>query len=183
MSEEIKAVADRLKGLREIMDVSIEEAAEVCGLTTEQYQKYESGSVDIPVGVLQCMAKKYNIDLTVLISGSEPHMHSYFLTKKDRGLSVDRRADYKYQSLAYGFKNRKADPFIVTVTPEDTKEIHFNSHPGHEFNYMLEGTMRIVVDSREMILEPGDSLYFDATCQHGMQALNNKKAKFLAIII
>ena len=96
---------------------------------------------------------------------------------------MDRRSDYKYQSLAFGFSNRKADPFIVTITPEETKEIHFNSHPGHEFNYMIEGCMKIVVDGKEMILEEGDSLYFDATKQHGMQALNDKPAKFLAIII
>ena len=35
----------------------------------------------------------------------------------------------------------------------------------------------------ENVLEEGDSVYFDATKQHGMQALNNQKAKFLAIII
>lgn len=183
MNEAIKAVADRLKGLREIMDVTVEEAAKTCGITVEQYINYESGEIDIPVGVLHCMAKQYNIELTTLISGGEPHMKAYCLTKKGKGLSVDRRKDYKYQSLASGFMNRKADPFLVTITPEDTKEVHFNSHPGHEFNYVLEGTMRIFVDGKAMELEEGDCLYFDATKPHGMQALNNKNAKFLAIII
>ena len=183
MNEEIKAVADRLIGLREIMDVSVEEAAGVCGISIEQYKKYETGTVDIPVGILQSMSKKYGIDLGTLISGKEPHMHSYCLTKKDKGLSVDRRSDYKYQALAAGFQNRKADPFVVTITPEETREIHFNAHPGHEFEYMIEGSMKLVVDGKEMTLEEGDSVYFDATKQHGMQALNDKKAKFLAIII
>lgn len=183
MNGAIKAVADRLKGLREIMDVTVEEAARVCGISAGQYEKYETGDIDIPVGVLHSMAKEYGFELTTLISGNEPHMKSYFLTKKDKGLSVDRRSDYKYQSLAFGFANRRADPFIVTVTPEETREIHFNSHPGHEFNFMLEGSMKIVVDGKEMQLDEGDSLYFDATKPHGMQALNNKKAKFLAIII
>lgn len=183
MNEEIKAVADRLIGLREIMEVSVEEAADVCGVSVEQYNAYESGNVDIPVGILQSMSKKYGIDLGTLISGKEPRMHFYCLTKKDKGLSVDRRNDYKYQALATGFQNRKADPFIVTITPEDTKEIHFNAHPGHEFEYMLEGSMKCVIDGKEMILEEGDSVYFDATKQHGMQALNGKNAKFLAMII
>lgn len=183
MNEEIKAVADRLIGLREIMDVSVEEAARVCGVSAEQYKAFESGTVDIPVGILQSMSKKYGIDLGTLISGKEPHMHSYCLTKKDRGLSVDRRSDYKYQALASGFQHRKADPFLVTITPEETKEIHFNSHPGHEFEYMIEGAMRLVIDGKELTVEEGDSVYFDATKPHGMQALNNAKAKFLAIII
>ena len=110
-------------------------------------------------------------------------MHSYCLTKKDKGLSVDRRSDYKYQALAAGFQNRKADPFIVSITPEETKEIHYNSHPGHEFEMVLEGSMKVVIDGKELMLEEGDSIYFDATKKHGMQALNGKNAKFLAIII
>ena len=48
---------------------------------------------------------------------------------------------------------------------------------------MIEGSMKIVVDGKEMQLDEGDSLYFDATKQHGMQALNNAPARFLAIII
>jgi len=183
MNEEIKAVADRLIGLREIMDVSVEEAASVCNVSIEKYKSYETGEVDIPVGILQSMAKNYGIDLGTLISGQEPHMHSYCLTKKDKGLSVERRSDYRYQALATGFQNRKADPFIVCITPEETKELHTNSHTGHEFEYMIEGSMKLVIDGKELILEEGDSIYFDATKQHGMQALNNKNAKFLAIII
>ncbi|MGP1587723.1 MAG: helix-turn-helix domain-containing protein [Treponemataceae bacterium] len=182
MNDDIKAVADRLMGLREIMDVGIEEAAGVCGVSIEQYRIYESGTVDIPVGVLQSMAKKYGIDLGTLISGKEPHMHSYCLTKKDKGLTVERRKDYKYEALASGFINRKADPFIVTVPFDPKSEIHFNSHPGHEFNYMIQGKMQIIVDQKEMILEAGDSIYFDGTKKHGMRALE-QNTKFLAMII
>lgn len=183
MSDEIKAVADRLKGLREIMDATVEEAAAVCGISIEQYLSYESGTTDIPVGVLQSMSKKYGIDLGTLISGNEPHMHSYCLTKKDKGLTVERRKDYKYEALASGFINRKADPFIVTVPYDEKAEIHFNSHPGHEFEYMIEGEMTIVVDGKEMNLTAGDSIYFDGTKLHGMKATGGKPAKFLAMII
>ena len=182
MTEELQAVADRLKGLRDVLDVSVEEAAKVCGITTEEYAEYEGGAKDIPVSVLHSMAKQYGIELTTLISGDEPHMHSYFLTKKDKGLSVERRADYKYQALAHGFINRKAEIFTVTVSPKN-EEIHFNAHPGHEFDYMIEGSMRIVVDGKEMRLDEGDSLYYDATKPHGMQAIGDKDAKFLAIIL
>lgn len=182
MNEEIKAVADRLIGLRDIMNATVEEAAEVCGISVEQYKEYESGNIDIPVGVLQSMSKKYGIDLGTLISGKEPHMHSYCLTKKGKGLSVERRSDYKYEALASGFINRKCDPFIVTVPYDEKADIHFNSHPGHEFEYMIQGSMQIIVDGKEMILEAGDSIYFDGTKPHGMKALE-KDSKFLAMII
>ena len=182
MNEEIKAIADRLIGLRDIMDVSEQEAADVCGVSLELYKKYESGMIDIPVGVLQSMSKKYNIDLGTLISGKEPHMHSYCLTKKGKGLSVERRSDYKYEALASGFINRKSDPFIVTVPFSEKAEPHYNSHPGHEFVYMISGKMELTVDDKTMKVEEGDSVYFDATKKHAMVALE-KEAKFLDLII
>ena len=60
--------------------------------------------------------------------------------------------------------------------------MHFNSHPCQEFNYMLEGSIKIVIDGKELILDAGDSIYLDANKKHAMQALNEKNAKFLAII-
>ena len=182
MNDDLKMIAERLKGLREVMNVSVQEASEVCGITADEYRNYESGDTDIPVSVLHSMAKKYNFELTALISGDEPHMKSYSLTRKDRGVSVERRKDYKYQSLAQNFIHRKAEPFLVTVEPDDEKDIHFNKHPGQEFDYIIEGTLQIVYNGKEMVLEEGDSLYFDAAKPHGMKALGGKPVKFLAII-
>ncbi|MEI6503832.1 MAG: cupin domain-containing protein [Armatimonadota bacterium] len=48
---------------------------------------------------------------------------------------------------------------------------------------MLEGTLKIVIGSHELILEAGDSLYFDSSKPHGMQALGDTTARFLAIIL
>ncbi len=70
----------------------------------------------------------------------------------------------------------------VDPDPEDTP-IDFNTHPGQEFNYVVEGTLKIVIDNHELILNEGDSLYFDSNYKHGMKALNGKPAKFLAIIL
>jgi quercetin dioxygenase-like cupin family protein len=95
---------------------------------------------------------------------------------------MERTKAYKYQSLAAGFIDRKGDPFIVTVEPNDAP-IHLNSHPGQEFNMVLEGSMLISINGKELTLEEGDSIYFDANKLHGMKALNNKTVKFLAIIM
>ena len=57
-----------------------------------------------------------------------------------------------------------------------------NSHPGQEFNYVLKGTLMIVIDGKEFVLNAGDSLYFDASLPHGMKAMESEPAEFLAII-
>lgn len=183
MNDQIKQIAHRLKGLREVLDLSVADVATVCGLTPEAYERLESGETDIPVSVLHQIGTRYEIDLSALMFGEEPRMNSYFLTRNGQGASVQRTKAYKYQSLAAGFMNRKADPFIVTVEPSDSKEIYLNTHPGQEFNYILEGRMILQIGEKQLTLNEGDSLYFDANRPHGMKALDGKRVRFLAIIL
>ena len=183
MDEQLKQIADRLRAMREVLEISTDAAAVTCAITKEQYLNFESGQFDIPVSILHRMAQKYNFDITSLLTGEEPLMRSYTLTRKDKGLSVERQKAYKYQALAGNFQNRKADPFVVSVDPKEDAVVGFNSHPGQEFNYMIEGKLKIFIGSREMILEPGDSIYFDSGLPHGMLAMENKPAKFLAVIL
>jgi quercetin dioxygenase-like cupin family protein len=166
-----------------VLDISSEEVAALCGITVDRYEKMESGESELSVANLQKIAKKYGVSLDVLMFGEEPKMSSYFLTRKGQGKSVERRKAYQYESLASGFRGRKADPFIVTVEPKpaDTPK-EMNSHSGQEFNMVLEGTMELTIGSKPLILNEGDSIYFDATQPHGMRALNEQHVKFLAII-
>ena len=183
MDEQIKIIANRLREMRDILGVSLDDAAATCDLTNKQYQEIESGKADIPVSILHRMSLKFNIDLTTLLTGEEPHMHVYTLTRKEKGIGVERQKAYKYQALAGNFLKRKADPFIVTVESKPDAIVSFNSHPGQEFNYILEGKLKFFIGAKEMILEPGDSIYFDSGLPHGMLAIENKPAKFLAIIL
>lgn len=183
MSEEMREVAERLKGLRDVLDISVEDAAKVCGISVEEYSRYETGLVDIPLSVMFSLGKKYNIDLTTFISGDEPRKVSFFVTPRGKGISVNRLADYHFESLAYGYANRKADPFLVTINPGDIPEIHRVVHPGQEFNYCVEGKVRVVVGENEVILNEGDSLYFDSTKPHGQQNADGKRCRFITIIL
>jgi transcriptional regulator with XRE-family HTH domain len=183
MNKQLQEIAERLRGLRELMDISVEKMADVCRVSIEEYIGYESGDNDIPVSALQNISKTYNVELTALLFGAEPHMKAFYLTRAGQGTAMERTKAYKYQSLAAGFVGRKADPFIVTVEPAaDNVPMHLNSHNGHEFNYVLEGSMLLSIDGHELILHKGDSLYFDSTRPHGMKALNGKTVKFLAVI-
>ena len=182
MSEEIRQIAERLVGLRDALDLRPEDIASTCNIDLETYLGYESGEKDIPVSFLHQIAKHYGVELPALMFGYEPRMNSYFLTRKDKGVAVERTKAYKYQSLASGFMNRTADPFIVTVEPKAIDEpIHYNKHNGQEFNLVLEGSMHLRIGEKELVLNEGDSIIFDSTRPHGMKAID-RQVKFLAII-
>lgn len=184
MNEQIKQIAERLAGLRDALEISPEEMARGCHLTTEEYLALESGTVDISVSVLHQISQAYGVELTTLMFGDEPKMSTYFITRKGKGVAVERTKAYKYQSLAAGFAARKADPFLVTVHPKQEDEpIYLNSHQGQEYNMILSGRMLLQINNKQLILEEGDSIYFNSELPHGMKAMDGEKVSFLAIIL
>lgn len=183
MSEEIKQIAERLVGLRDSLDLQPEEIAATCHIDLDTYLGYESGEKDIPVSFLHQIAHHYGVELPTLMFGYEPRMSAYFLTRKDKGVAIERTKAYKYQSLAAGFANRKADPFMVTVEPTNPEApFTLNTHPGQEFNIVMEGSLHLRIGEKELVLHEGDSIIFDSTRPHGMKAIGEKPVKFLAII-
>lgn len=184
MEDQIRQIAERLRGLREVLELTAEDIARDCEISAEEYLRAETGDHDISVSMLQKIARKYSISLDALMFGEEPKMSSYFLTRAGKGISIERTKAYKYQSLAAGFMNRHSDPFIVTVEPKpDSEPIHYNSHNGQEFNYVLEGRMLLSINGKDLILNEGDSLYFNSKLPHGMKALDGKTVRFLAVIM
>lgn len=184
MNDQIRQIAERLRGLREVLEISSQELADNCEISIDEYRLAESGEADISVSMLQNIARKYDIALDALMFGEEPKMSSYFLTRAGMGISIERTQAYKYQSLASGFMNRKADPFIVTVEPKDENSpMQLNAHNGQEFNMVISGRMLLNINGKELTLNQGDSIYFDSKQPHGMKALDGKTVKFLAIIM
>lgn len=184
MEESIRQIGERLKGLRDVLNIPAEEVADLCGISLEHYLKIEAGEADPSVYRLSKISRKYGIDLDVLLFGEEPRMSSYFLTRAGQGLQIDRGEDYKYQSLASGFRGRKVDPFMTTVDPlPGDKNHNKNTHDGQEFDLVISGSLEITIEDKVLVLNPGDSIYFDGRRAHCMRALNNEPSTFLCVVI
>lgn len=182
--DQLKQVARRLHGLRDALDLSLEDMAQGCGITPETLQSYESGNVDIPVSFLHQLAAAYGVELTALLFGEEPKMNSYYITRNGKGVKVERTAAYSYQDLAAGFRQRVMAPFMVTINPDANTGAHLNpnTHPGQEFNYVVEGELEISIAGKNAVLHPGDSIMFDSTLPHALRATGEKPTRVIAII-
>ena len=183
MTGEIREIAERIKELREIAGVTVESLAEGLGISPETYRQYESGACDIPVSLLYEIAGRFKVELTEILTGERPRLHTYSLVRKGTSVAVKRSHEYDYQSLAPNFVHKRMEPLLVTVDPKASGSDETNSHPGQEFDYVTSGTLAVTIDDHELILSEGDALYFDSNHPHSMRALNDQPAQFLAIIL
>ena len=111
MSEQIKQIAMRIKELREIYGLTIEELAQDLNISPQEYRTYEKGETDIPVSVLYGISNKFKVELTAILTGDEPKLNIYSLVRKGQGIKVNRRKEYDYQSLAYNFAHKRPSLF------------------------------------------------------------------------
>lgn len=180
MEEELSQIPGRIKEFREILEISAIDMAKDIGLDYATYAKYESGELDIPISALYKIANRLGTDTTVLITGEDPRMEHASVCRKGKGVRIERYPGYEFSSLAYNFKGRTMEPLLVFLDPEK-EEAAPVSHSGQEFNYVVEGEVKVTVSSREYILSAGDSIYFDARLPHGQSAVKGP-AQFITII-
>lgn len=183
LNEYNKNIGRRIRELRELSDISTKEIADLLDIEEELYNKYENGETDIPASFLYELANKFEVDLGLILTGEETRMSIFDVTRANKGVSIKRRKEYHYENLCERFMHKKAEMFIVTVDPKEDAVPSLNTHPGQEFNYVLEGSLKIYIHNNEIVLNEGDSIIFDSNHRHAMVALNDKKAKFLAVIM
>jgi transcriptional regulator with XRE-family HTH domain len=182
MKERLEEIGSRLRELRELSNITTEDMAEYLDITAEAYSCYEQGKLDIPASKLIEIARKFDVDMSLLLTGDEPRMNIFSVTRKGHGVEVERRKQYRYQSLAGNFIHKKAEPFIVTVEPRKDKP-SFNSHPGQEFDFVLAGTLKLYIHDRAVMLNEGDSIFFDSSYKPALEAVDDKPAQLLVVVM
>ncbi len=184
---DIKLIAERIRCIREDLGITVEEMAALCEMSVERYTEMEEGQVDFPFSFLNRCANRFGVDISALMTGSVlPCLRTYAVERKGKGLTVDRRPEFNYIHLASRFYNHKIDPLYVTVPytgNTDSEKIDTNTHDGQEFDYVLKGTLKYVVGDKTEVLSEGDSIMLDSSIPHGMAAMSEGGATFLAIVI
>ena len=181
MQEELNKISERIRELREIFDLTVEEMAKETGVSKEKYVEYESRGENIPISVLYHISQKFNVDLSEILTGEPARLSTIQICRRGKGNTIDRYPGYMFESLAPRFTHKIMEPLLVTLIPgEPTAALV--THDGQEFNLVLEGVIVITYDDKEYVLNAGDAVYFDPKHPHGQKAIGNGKARFLTVI-
>ncbi|MBE6373647.1 MAG: cupin domain-containing protein [Lentisphaerae bacterium] len=184
MENQLTLMGKRLKELRTILEVSVAEMAQITELTEEEYLAHEAGTTDSSFTFIYRCAQRLGVDISQLVTGESPKLSFYTLTRNHGGMPIRRRAGFEYRHLAALLKHRQAEPFVVKAPPEDENApIHLSTHSGQEFDYILKGRLKVRLDDKIEILEPGDSIMYDSAHPHGMIAIGTEPCEFLALVI
>lgn len=181
------AVGERIKMLREEAGISLQELAERLGFSSALLNQIENHLVSPPLGALLKVSRALGVSVGEIWGehGGEP----YIITRKDEGRTVSRFASkeginygYTYQSLGSGMRDRHIEPFVITLEPPTVRQGQPSGHEGEEFLFVIAGRVEVCLDGHTDILEPGDSIQYDARVPHRVTCHGETPAQIVAVV-
>ncbi|MDD6735261.1 MAG: AMP-binding protein [Clostridiales bacterium] len=184
--EKLIEIAERIKEMREIMGFSVQEMAEKTEVSVEEYEQLEAGKVDFPFTFIHKCAIAFHLEINDILEGVSANLSSYNVTRRGKGHQTAKEEGIEICNLAPMFKNKLAEPYYVTYEYSEKQQyhpIHCTTHKGQEFDIVLEGSLKVQVGEHTVVLNEGDSIYYNSSTPHGMIAINGKKCVFCAIVV
>ncbi len=182
----LKEIAFRIKEMREITGISVEDMATKTEVTVDEYKKYECGELDFPFTFIHKCSQVFGIGITDLLEGESAHLSSYTVTRKGMGQQTAKENGIEIQNLAPFFDKKIAEPYWVRYSYDvslQDKPIHLTKHSGQEFDLVLSGKLKVQIGDHIEMLEEGDSIYYKSSTPHGMIAVDGRDCLFAAIVM
>ena len=181
-----REVAARIRELRLITGLSVEEMAQRTDLTVDEYIQCEEGNRNLSIAFLYRCTLSFGVDMGDLLEGKSPKLRSYALTRKGEGQRIEEAHHMVGYNLASGFRNRIALPLYMEIAYRpgaEYEDIQLVTHEGQECDIVIRGHMRIQIGGHTEVLHPGDCIYYDSATPHGMIAVDGEDCAFYAIVL
>lgn len=171
-------VGGRIRTIRQKKALSLKSLAERSGLSVNSLSLIERGQNSPTVSSLHRIAEALSVAITEFFD--EPQDNSTILVRADQRLRAE-GSGMSMESLGIGLRFQQLEPFLVTVEPGDAFPSAPVDHPGQEFVYCIAGRVQYEVAGCLYVLNPGDSLLFEAEQLHRFRNLGTDPAQLLVV--
>jgi transcriptional regulator with XRE-family HTH domain len=173
-------VGRRLRELRMERGLSIRALAEQSRLNVNTLSFIENGKTSPSVSTLQQVAAALELPINAFFE-IRPNLQSIVYQKAgDRQSAAFLHGTLT--DLGAGFARPGLEPFMVTLEPQADSGDTPILHTGIEFVFCLEGRIGYEVDGQTFILDPGDSLLFEAHLPHRWRNTEDSPSRSLLLL-
>jgi transcriptional regulator with XRE-family HTH domain len=186
-----KIIGGKIKNLREMKNLSVEDVAERAGLSADQIRGIEGNEYFPSLAPLIKIARVLGVRLGTFLDDQQesgPVVYRKKSYEEDEGIGFTNNAraaihkNMSYYALSLDKSVRHMEPFLIDIEPAQEADFVFSTHEGEEFIYVLEGVIEINYGKTTYLLEAGESIYYDSIVAHHVHAGNGQPAKILGVI-
>ncbi len=182
------AIGEKIRRIRQSKGLTLEDISRRTGLSKALISRIENEHVSPPIATLLRIASALKVEISHFFTDhTSPYKvtvvrHHERSTTRDSMIAAGQDAGYTYELLAFKKDDKHMEPFIVEFDLKGREEVPMQQHKGEEFLHLLEGKLEFFTEDEVIILEKGDSIYFDSGIPHGYRGLGHKPPKALVVV-
>lgn len=165
--------------------ISGSKLAQISGISASLLSRIERGLVSPSVDTLDRLAVSLRVPVSRLFA-EEDSQADFCHVPAGQGLVVDRGGaaiDYRHELLGHLLSGHVlVEPHLVTLL-SNAEPFMTSQHPGVKFLYFLSGEVTYRYGSKAVSVRAGDSLLFDGTVLHGIDALQHGPVSYLSVVL
>jgi len=173
-------VGAQLRMLRAGAGLSIRALAEMSGLNVNTLSLIENGKTSPSVSTLQQLARALGVPVTEFFVMENGNKTVVYQRNGSRPRALFEHGTM--EDLGAGMERFGAEPLIVTLEAHADSGKNPIVHTGREFVYCLDGQVAYTVETEIYVLEPGDSLLFEAYLPHRWKNDDEYPARVLLVL-
>ncbi|MBS4047127.1 MAG: helix-turn-helix transcriptional regulator [Alphaproteobacteria bacterium] len=162
-------LGSRVRGIRQSKRMTLKDVANRSGLAVATLSKVENNRLSPTYENIIRLARGLDVDIAVLFS-DQPQLSPHgrrSITRLGKG-KVFETETYDYEMLCTDVVGKRIIPLKARIKQREWKDFSpLIKHEGEEVIYVLAGRIKLITEFyEEVILEPGDCVYFDSTMGH-----------------
>lgn len=182
-------IGEKIKSLRTLKEISIEELAERSELTVDQIRRIED-NIDIPsLAPLIKIARTLGVRLGTFLDDQPDEVGAVVCRQGEAddtvsfsNNAVDARQHLHYHSLARSKTDRHMEPFVIDIDAGENEDFRLSAHEEEEFILVMSGKLEVNYGKQTYVLSEGDTIYYDSIVPHHVHAYEGQAARILAVI-
>lgn len=184
LDQDAPDIGQRLKTLRTERGLSLARLAEMSGISDATLSRVETGKSLTSAHNLYTLSKALDVDITAFFDEGAHPLRSGIRSVSRRGADQPIPTEhFMTQVFAGDLAHKRMHPSLNTVTKQSLEEVGgLSAHAGEEFLYVVSGSL--VLHSAHyapLLLETGDTIYFDGSMPHAYLAQGDTPAEILVI--
>lgn len=178
----MKRIGERINTKRKQLNLQLNDLAKKVGISPSALSQIEKAKAFPSIITLKSIAKNLHTTVGELIGENETLSKNPVVHRNDMKFVEKNETGTEIFLLAHHDVNKQMDTYLVRFVSGSDLTHLFTANSGQIFSYVVSGELSFSLDTRNYLLQVGDSIYFNSKAPYAAMNKSDNSCELVWII-